>query len=90
MSRRTAKKGRAAQAALSLSLNKRQAKALLQLVDYNFREEERHFYAEQPQDRTRHIFHAIRIVAVAVGYTTKAHLRMLERQDAEYRTSAAD
>jgi hypothetical protein len=90
MSRRTAKKGRAAQAALSLSLNKRQAKALLQLVDYNFREEERHFYAEQPEDRTRHIFHQIRIVAVAVGYTTKAHLRMLEQQDAEYRNPNAD
>ena len=87
MNRRTTKKGRAAQAALSLSLNKRQAKALLQLVDYNFREEERHFYTEQPHDRTRHIFHAVRIVALAVGYTNKAHLRMLERQDAEYQAS---
>ena len=87
MSRRIVKKGRAAQAALSLSLNKRQAKALLELIDYNFREEERHFYTEEPQDRARHIFHAVRIVALAVGYTSKAHLRMLERQDAEYQAS---
>ena len=87
MSPRTAKKGRAAKAALSLSLNKRQAKALLQLIDYNFREEERHFYAEQPEDRSRHIFHQIRIVALAVGYTSKAHLCMLDKQDAEYQAS---
>ena len=87
MSRRIVKKGRAAQAALSLSLTKRQAKALLQLVDYNFREEERHFYTEEPEDRTRHIFHAIRVVALAVGYTSKAHLTMLDQQDAEYQAS---
>jgi hypothetical protein len=90
MNRRIAKKGRAAKAALSLSLTKRQAKALLQLVDYSFREEERHFYEEEPQNRARHIFHHIRVLALAVGYTTRAHLRMLERQDAEYRTSGTD
>lgn len=87
MRRRITKKGRAAQAALSLSLSKRQVGALLQLVDYTFREEEQHFYAEQPQDRSRHIFNAIRIVALAVGYTSKAHLRILDQQDAAYWSS---
>jgi hypothetical protein len=92
MSRRSAlNKGAAKVApALSLALNKREAKALLQLVDYAFREEERHFYCEDPDDRKKHIFHQIRIVAVAVGYTNKAHLRMLEQQDAEYRATEAD
>ena len=51
MSRRTSKKGRAAHAALLLSLTKRQAAALMHLVEYTFREEERHFYEEQPEDR---------------------------------------
>jgi hypothetical protein len=92
MSRRSAANTGAAKAApaLSLSLTKREAKALLELVDYAFREEERHFYCERPEDRARHIFHAVGIVAIAVGYTTKAHLRMLEQQDAEYRATEAD
>lgn len=92
MSRRSALNKGAAKAApaLSLSLTKRQAKALLQLVDYAFREEERHYYCEEPDNRKNHIFHQVRIVAVAVGYTNKAHLQMLEQQDAEYRATEAD
>lgn len=86
MIRRILKKGKKT-SSWCITLTKRQAKALLQLVDYNFREEERHFYTEQPEDRSRHIFHQIRIVALAVGYTSKAHLRMLDQQDAEYQAS---
>ena len=70
-----------------ITLTKRQAKALFSVIDYVFREEEKHFYTEEPEDRDRHIFHDIRVVALAIRYTSKAHLSMLDQQDAEYQAS---
>lgn len=89
MSRCKASKKGAAQAApaLAFMLTKREARALLKLVDYVYRDEEAHFYSEELQYRADHIFQHIRVVALAVGYTTKAHLRKLDRQDAEDRAS---
>ncbi len=70
-----------------ITLTKQQAKAMFRVIDYVFREEERHFYSDPPEQRGKHIFHDVRVAALAIRYTSKAHLRMLDQQDAEYQAS---
>lgn len=86
MSRRIPKNGKKT-SSWSITLTKRQARALFRVIDYVFREEEKHFYTEEPEHRGRHIFHDIRVAALAIRYTSIEHLNMLDQQDAEYQAS---
>jgi len=69
----------------TLTLDAKTLTALRTLVDYTFDDERRDYYTCEPDERSNHIYGAIKTLALATAQLTPAELAADEAEDVENR-----
>ena len=65
-------------ASARLELTAEQTKAVWLVVDYLFHDESKDYWSYDVDDRHRHIFNVVKVLALACGYATPEQLQDIE------------